>query len=326
MGIAIVFIFLYHSSEATCFGLPVLHYARSGTHAVNIFMLLSAFGLCHSYYRKPHNTTFLKHRFSRIFPTYWLVIGTYHVLAAILTAAHPQYGEMVKHPHSLVQSLYYYSTLGWWAHPLQPHVYYYDWYVPTIVFFYLLFPFMARWAHSTNRAATIAIAGLAAALACTWIYDVAGGKSFMFLAFTRFPIFTLGILIYYLKDHHGSRRAAVAAIVCLITIAIMLSGQLDGNGNRTCDILISTCAAMLYTTGLCVLLTVPMHISAVRRCFEFLGTLSLEIFLVHMIIIAAVRRFMGWEHWQVVVAFIISVTVAWLAHRAVEGIKQHINI
>lgn len=325
MGIAIVFVFLYHCTEASCFKLPILKYAHNGTHAVNIFMLLSAFGLCYSLYRNHNIPAFYKRRFIRIFPTYWFVIGAYHLLAVILLSFMPEYDQWVAHPHSLIQSLYYYSTLGWWCHPQGLHVYYYDWYVPTIVLFYLLFPLMAKYACNVRRAVILTIASFAVSIACTWLYDIYDGENFLFLSFTRLPVFALGILLYYLKDSHDIRRGAVAVAICLALIAILHTSLLDSH-SRTQTIFISTVVTTLYTTGLCVLLAMPMHIDIIKKCLDFLGSISLELYLVHMIVIAAVRKLFGWQDWQVVLAFIVSVALAWLVNKVAGMISRRIAL
>ena len=322
MGIAIVLIVLYHSSEASCFKLPILSYARNGTHAVNIFMLLSAFGLCYSHKRDDDTAAFVKRRFRRIFPAYWLVIGAYHILAVIALSFKPDFAQWLQHPTSIVQSLYYYSTLGWWFYPMHPHVYYYEWYVPTIVLFYLLFPAMIAFARSTTRASVLVIASFAISLVCAWLYDAYDGESFLFLSFTRLPVFALGILIFYLKDHYDARRGTVAAALCVALIAILLTPALDFT-YRTQVIITSTIVTTLYTTGLCVILALPMRIGAIKKCFDFIGTMTLELYLVHGMVIAAVRKFLGWEHWQVCVAFIVSVAVAYAVHLAAKFLTRH---
>lgn len=305
MGIAIVVVFLYHSSEATCFGLPVLHYVRNTTHIVDVFMLLSAFGLCYSHKRDGDTAAFVRRRFTRIFPTYWLVIGAYHILSVVTLNFKPEFAQWLQHPTSIVQALYYYSTLGWWAHPLQPHIYYYDWYVPTIVLFYLLFPAMIAFARSTAKAAVLVIASLAFSVVCALLYGTYDGESFLFLSFTRLPVFALGILIFYLKEHHDARRGAVAVALCVALVAILHTPALHFT-DRTQVIITSTIVVTLYTTGLSLILALPMRIGLIKRCFDFLGSISLELFLVHIMVIAAVRKFLGWEHWQVCVAFCIG--------------------
>ena len=125
-----------------------------------------------------------------------------------------------------------------------------------------------------------------------------------------------------LKEHHDVRRGAVAVALCVALVAILHTPALHFT-DRTQVIITTTIVVTLYTTGLSLILALPMRIGLIKRCFDFLGSISLELFLVHTMIIAAVRKFLGWEHWQVCVAFIASVAVAYAVHRAAKLLTRH---
>ena len=150
-GIAIVLVFLCHSHQT--FTLPefltsVLSFLQSG---VQLFILLSAFGLCYSYSKTPVKWfSFMKTRLSKIVILYWFAIA----LAAIYRVAY----ACVMHKDILQEV----NPLGIFINALLLHGFSPDrtinnyivrggWFIGAIVVIYAVFPLMYRLYFSNNK-------------------------------------------------------------------------------------------------------------------------------------------------------------------------------
>lgn len=119
MGFAIIWVLLYHF-HLSC---PIFkEVSMVGYAGVDIFLFLSGFGLFYSL-NKMKNYSFkvyFAHRIRRIFPTY-IVVGFFLSM-------------FILHD-SFYLWLWKSTTLGFWTNSI-----YYEWYVPSLVFCYLIFP------------------------------------------------------------------------------------------------------------------------------------------------------------------------------------------
>lgn len=80
MGFAIFWIFFYHTGV----NIPVFKALFSvGWIGVEIFFLVSGFGLCSSLTKNPNIIQFYKRRFIRIIPTWWFILGFMHVVGFV---------------------------------------------------------------------------------------------------------------------------------------------------------------------------------------------------------------------------------------------------
>lgn len=120
MGIAMLMVVFHHLPFEI--NNPIFHYVKQNAGlGVDIFLLLSGIGLYYSISKE--NTTLLDyyfHRAIRIFPIYALVI-----LAV----------SIIKGNFNIVAYLLKVSTIGWWTTGEC-----YDWFIPTIVMLYAIFP------------------------------------------------------------------------------------------------------------------------------------------------------------------------------------------
>jgi len=134
MGFAAIWIMLFHMQTsgniAGQYSL-IAHFFGVGFSGVDIFILLSGFGLYGSYQRTKSLKRFYIKRFVRILPTFWVIILLFYVIRFLLTGTF----EFL----CLLQDL---STLGIWLKPLG----WVDtfWYIGAIVAFYILTPILCK--------------------------------------------------------------------------------------------------------------------------------------------------------------------------------------
>ena len=122
MGWAILWIMMLHFTFTQI--KPLGFVAQYGFAGVEIFMLVSGFGLFFSLEKNDSLSHFYKKRVFRIFPTYYIV----GIFASILL-----------YHDSILQYLFRYSTIGFWTGGI-----YAEWYVPSIIVLYLIAPFIKK--------------------------------------------------------------------------------------------------------------------------------------------------------------------------------------
>ena len=128
MGAALCWIMLYH---AWLLDVPFLNFIRAtGYGGVDIFIILSAMGLVVSLSRKPQTIRqFISRRLWRILPAYYLIVMPYTVFR-------------IWRGTSPVSALFWNATLlGYFVNAEGT----FNWYVSTILLFYLVTPFLFRW-------------------------------------------------------------------------------------------------------------------------------------------------------------------------------------
>jgi peptidoglycan/LPS O-acetylase OafA/YrhL len=122
MGFAIIWFFLYHFGSFINIYI-INEFCGIGYGGVDIFIFLSGFGLFFSM-SKTSISQFYKKRFWRIFPAYFVVVALSFLL---------------QQKFDITKFLITISTLGFWI-PWRGNIYY-EWYIPSIVLLYLLFPY-----------------------------------------------------------------------------------------------------------------------------------------------------------------------------------------
>ena len=185
MGIAILWVVFYHFGFHT----PIIsHVTRFGYTGVDIFMFLSGFGLFYSLQKKQGLSNYLKKRVVRIFPSYFL-IGI-----ALSLFCYPD--------ENFWNYLWRCSTLGFWTNGI-----YYEWFIPSIVTLYCLFPFAFKLlAHDkTRQYQLLTVCCLVISIYTVFDNDII--DNWHFLLVYRIPVFLFGALTaFYIAKQHSQKE------------------------------------------------------------------------------------------------------------------------
>ena len=122
MGWAILWIMMLHFTFTQI--KPLGFIAQYGFAGVEIFMLVSGFGLYFSLNKNSNISHFYKKRLLRIFPTYY-ILGIF--------------ASTLLYHDTIISYLYRYTTIGFWIGGV-----YSEWYIPSIVILYLFAPFLKK--------------------------------------------------------------------------------------------------------------------------------------------------------------------------------------
>lgn len=261
MGLAIFWIFFYH----TGIDIPGLRDLFAlGWFGVDIFFFVSGFGLCASLSKNVSTKQFLQRRFFRIIPTWWFIL--------IAMAIVGSWASLKGFPASGADYFYWFTGLGWWTGNCN-----FEWYIPTLLVFYLFSPFFAR--LSKKNLLIIIIATMVAAVILGYFQML----QHVYMSYSRIPIFITGFLVYKMKTTQVVIKTKQWLPLCLFGFAIFVVGMVIKYTNLTWGLTISRVSIPMFIVP--VLSIVAWIIGKCRPSevlLSFLGLISLEIYLLHI--------------------------------------------
>ena len=263
------------------------HFVSLGNISVDIFFFLS--GLCLTLSCKkqsnPNWKKFFKRRFQRILIPYLIISIPYYAWNALVEHS----GSILKKTAVFLANV---STLSWWINGSAT-----TWYVSAIILFYLLFPVLyLHIRQSIRKSIIILLAAFAFAIISAYIPVI----NKCILTWARLPIYITGIIIgvyiddimSFLNDNIHKRRVIFCAIICII---VLVCGLTINEVNSLGPKIKKVWRYILYypiTISIIVLLsTIPNFIH--KSLFSYIGSLSLEIYLIHITILHPMK-FYGW--------------------------------
>ena len=308
MGVAILWVILYHmvakGGEYFSFGFlnPLLSQGDSG---VDIFLLLSGFGLFYAY-QKSDLYTFYIHRLVRIMPIYFLIVMCYSIIV-----------------YDFHTFLYSFSTIGFWVGKS-----WYDWYIPTIMLYYLIFPLMVKLVEKFKILFFIFCTTIVSAII---VYlqiksDLKFGDIRMF-ALSRIPIFVLGTY-WGMLSYRQDKVSSTVKILCYI--GFVLGFVLFLVFIKFTDFPLRSGVRQLfhiiYVPGFCLLFPLLLDkckgpiSSLLPRCLNCVGVMSLELYLVHIKWFAYMPFFNYENRWTYgIIILLLTFLIAILLHNFINA-------
>ncbi len=268
-----------------CFGVILVHMRSNGgyvlnSHAVtvidlcksmlNLFFIVSAFGMCCGYYRKILDnkidlTSFYKKRFIRVLPFFAILVLIDVLMKPTMAKIYEGFADITLMFGFTSKRL---SVIG------------VGWFLGLIFIFYMIFPFFCVLIENKRRAWIVFV------LACAW----------HFVAATYFKLdisnilfsgvfFVVGGLIYlYREQIEKINRWIMLGIVVVSIVACVMS-----NRNYWVSIIMLS-AMVMYAISVNNKFTVLDN-----KVFKFIAGISMEIYLSHMVIFRVVEK-LGLTH------------------------------
>lgn len=265
MGFAIIIVFMVHAFYKSPF---IQGFAQYGWMGVDIFFFLSAVGQCNSLRKNNDTLPFYKRKLCRVLPTWWGMLLFFHLLNICLG---------LPHPNTFAQVITYYSGFGYWLKPflhVDCRADYYEWYIPTLLLFYLVTPIFYR-AKKLVLAILISMASLSALL-----FDHYAVMSGLHLAYARVPIYICGILYFkiFLNDEtNTTQRGKAITIVSICGVIVMIVLW------RYIPWLMLQCLFLPVAMPVILFLLCRLIESfKLSRLLSFYGMISLEMYLIHL--------------------------------------------
>lgn len=262
MGWAIVWIMMLHFTFITI--KPLGFIAQYGFAGVDIFMLVSGFGLYFSLDNNNNLRAYFKRRVIRIFPTYYLI--------GIIPS-------LIIFHDNLPNYIFRYSTIGFWTNSL-----YWEWYIPSIVILYLIAPIFKK-ALDSRHITTITFIAIAF-LSVSYIivsHEFVNDKDPHFFLLYRTPEFIFGMIC----AHWTQKKTAVKIYYIVMAIGIPFFISLFPKHHEIYNYKYLSLAFLLpfFTTSL---ITLSKMIRQINPILSIIGKASLEIYLIQAIFFEAI--------------------------------------
>ncbi len=278
MGLAILMIMFCHLDVAQTHNggetTKLARYLQTFTVGVDIFLLLSGFGLYYSYTKKRGSYfAFERKRISRVLPMYLLIGGTTYLIYDILIA-HLSVKIFIKDITFL--SWYFSGSTRYW-------------YILAIIIFYLLFPLIYRLISGGK----IPLLLTAVFCICWWFvvetFSLNYGMVYLFrIALSRLPVFILGAYFGRLSYEKKAIPGVAAALtgltgyVALVVLKRFTPYPLYAYlyyPVRAClgvSLVITAIAVLEFLSK-----KAPSLQSRILQVLEWFGGLTLELYLLH---------------------------------------------
>ena len=307
MGAAMLFIILFHvllPRSDMFFGLR-----RMGNIGVDMFFYLSGIGLWFSWIKRPSLKNFFKRRFLRVYPA-WFIVATIFYLSDYLG------------PHYFSTSLV--DLIGDitinWGFWVQDELSF--WYIPAIMVFYLFAPFYMKLIIKHPIYRWLPVAMIMWCISVQYVTPLHDTIGHLEIFWSRVPIFFIGINCGEMVRQKKTLDGASIWMVILIFVmalgsSIFLEQQLHGQFPIYIE-------RMLYipltVTGVLLLNRVFRRMPKwFNHAFSFVGTLSLEIYLIHLHFVLVYIEPLKWAYWPTFLACVaITLPLAWILHKVIE--------
>ncbi len=321
-GAAIIWIMLFHAID-----MLGLSYSKSfpalsivddligfGNMGVEVFLLCSGICLYFSFQKNKDIGVFLKKRIIRLFVPVILIETVYWIYICFLSPE--AYGWVAFFERELLIRFWltgdrqiYFVSLIFACYLLYPYIY------------SVLFPAYREKTKTGVRCAVL----IAAAVFTTVL--IMNGQSELYskieIALTRFPIFIFGCYMgkaVYERKPVPRRVFWIVAFVTIVQFLILNMDLMDGIWERY----------FYFIGGVSVTLLIPMILkilsfSPLNRMLSFMGNISLNLYLVHVMIIR-LYRYTSWSeegrllHYLVIM--IISIILSYVVEIAVKKIRK----
>ncbi|MBQ7420066.1 MAG: acyltransferase [Prevotella sp.] len=306
MGAAILFIVLFHvelpRSDAF-FGLR-----RCGNIGVDMFLFLSGLGLWFSWVKNPSFKQFYQRRLLRIFPA-WLIMSSLYYI--------PRFDMKTGSYIDLIGDI----TINWdfWLHDELTF-----WYIPAIMMLYLWAPLYMHLIRKHPVYRWLPVLMIVWCICVQWVTPIHQAVGHIEIFWSRVPIFFLGINFGEQVRQDVKMEKSTLWLLLLVFLAtasacIYLEQVKHGRFPLFAE-------RMIYiplTVSLLMLLTELFRHTPVwlNRSCAFLGTLSLELYLIHHHFVMVYISPYHLGYWLTfLLTLVIAVPLAWLLHQLIKRI------
>ncbi len=318
MGFAMLWVMLFHASGAgfTLHSTILDGIFSLGFGGVDVFILLSAMGLTMSLLsRRQEYGAFLKRRFLRILPAYYIVMFPFTVFYIFYFGA------------SLCALLWNSTMLYFWVGGNGA----FNWYVAGIMMFYLLVPPYVAWLKERKRKKMLTFLVILLSLFVCQILTYEGYWDYMGF-FYRIPVFALGVLLgFWVNEGKKIRWTDILFWILIAVLGIVYFYLANHAIAWGIDRSFPYCHLFLFTTvPMCLLLCLcfeKIPISPVWKVLGFVGKNSLEIYLLNVSwfslsdILMPLCGLQNHVKFYTLCAFALNIALGALLHWGIEKIK-----
>lgn len=312
-GVAILMIIFLHVSTR----LFLVPNSSHGEFGVDIFVILSGFGLTLSYLSKRTSIMhFVKSRLSKIFPLYWLVLGIIMLTNIYYIKAPLNIKDYVFHFLGLhaFTSEYFYSI----SDPF--------WYISLILTLYILFIISMRFIISKNINALLII-GLASSISSVYLFHLTNNINGEIFFSSRILGFFIGIVLALMIKEGAINLKLNITLSSLVLIQVILIF------NQGIPFNYPIAGLLIITVYLNIILKFNNQlIDYLRKVLHKIGEYSYEIYLTHYFLMMTLNTHIlikigmpnlgkGYLVVEVLLVFLVTIVVSMFISKIVKYIS-----
>ncbi|MDD7317737.1 MAG: acyltransferase [Prevotella sp.] len=314
MGAAMIFVVLFHvgmSPHNVFFPLR-----RLGNVGVDIFLFLSGIGLWFAWQKKPALGYFYRRRFVRLYPA-WLIMAMLFYIPNHLHSAGGGYSPDLP-------NLVFNILVGWSFWRIDDLTF---WFIPAIMLLYVIAPFYIRAIRRSPSWRWLPVAAIVWAVMVNCYPPVKSLVGHVEIFWSRVPIFLLGINCgTFVQRKHRLDASAPWLLLMLFVLSLAVCLELEGSSRGKFPLFIERMVYIPLSVSLTILLTWAMSAAPRRllRGLQFVGTLSLEFYLIHLhFVLVNVQKYGLGYLLTALITFVVSLVLAFLLHHAIAFITKN---
>lgn len=312
MGLAMIFVMLFHVWMPK--SNPMYGLVRCGNVGVDIFLFLSGIGLWYSWTKNPSLKHFFKRRYARVYPA-WLIVACLFYIPNYLNTPGGGYSPDV--PNLIANIL-----IGWSFWRIDDLTF---WFVPSIMMLYTFAPAYMTLIQRHPAYRWTAVAAMVLAVIVQYYPPVHGTVGHLEIFFSRIPIFLIGINCgAMVKERRTADGSSIWLIALVFVMSLMMCVEFEQSWRGRFPLFLE-CMVYIPLTVTCILLLVQAlrHTpSAVRRGLAFLGTISLEMYLIHIqFVLKYVAAYKLGYCLTALIMIAVSTVLAWILYKLTSVIK-----
>lgn len=313
MGLAMLFVVLFHVSlPRQCWLYPL---QRCGNVGVDIFLFVSGVGLWFTWTRaaadgRPLVTRvrqFFARRYRRVYPA-WLIAACLYYIPDYLSAT-PRYTPDVP---NLVANI----LVGWSFWRVDDLTF---WFVPAIMMLYTIAPVYMWLIRRWPSCRWLPVMFMVWAVMVYYYPPVRHAVGHVEIFWSRIPIFLLGINSgRWVKEHRTADVASLWVTAAALVLSLAMSMKFEEMWRGRFPLFIERMVYIPLAVALVLLLSRLLTIAPRRMCraLAFVGTYSLEIYLIHYeFVLRHVRLYVAGYWPTVLLTLAVTLPVAWVVGR-----------
>lgn len=329
MGISMILVLMFHVASDKA--MPLYALLHLGDVGVDMFLFLSGIGLWFSWTKDSSLLTFYRKRLLRILPASIIVFTLYHI-PAFLEIRFVDLFDMGKIQEAIANKNVTFSNIAELIANILTGFSFWRagaglfWFIPAILAMYMFAPFYMELIRRHPDYRGVAIVAMIWAAMVHFIPTLQSSIGHLSIFWDRIPIFLIGLNYgERVKEHHliESSTTYMLIIICAMSLWLGVRGKLFSVFIvRMIYIPLSISILLLMCR---LFLTHTFLITPIYRFFAFVGSISLEVYLVHEHFVLGHLIRLGWGYLPtLLMLIIISLPTAWLLKKSIDIVKVKI--
>lgn len=309
MGLAMLFVMFFHvwmPKSNALYGL-----VRCGNVGVDMFLFLSGIGLWYSWTKDPSPGRFFKKRYLRVYPA-WLVIACLFYIPNYLNTPGGGYSPDI--PNLIANIL-----IGWSFWRIDDLTF---WFIPSIMMLYTIAPAYMNLIQRSPSYRWLTALSMLLAVMVQYYPPVHQAVGHLEIFFSRIPIFLIGLNCgQMVKEKRTIEGSSIWLIVLTFVMSLAMCIEFEESWRGRFPLFLERMVYIpLTVSGLLLFAELFRHTpQRVLRVLAFIGTISLEMYLIHIqFVLKNITQYRLGYLLTALAMIAISTVLAWILHKIID--------